>query len=204
MNVKNIVQNELANIRILTVNYLNEPIADANFLLVGGRKLGTDSTVVPSVSFYNLDADSVTDSNGEKTFSLVSPGGYNFSLIGSTFSDYEIINVDPAAQFFLLSADGTLNVKVKLASKNATSLLVSVIDNSNDAPIVGATVKLTDALGHEEELVTSADGKVFFPTSADPFLPGAYHIKIIADGFPENDSDITIEANVLKIENKRL
>lgn len=203
MNVKNIVQNALANIEISTVNYLNEAVPGITFNLVGGRKLGAN-VAPPFTPIYNFGEDSTTNASGEKLFSSISPGEYNFSLIDSALNDYEIISINPIAPFSLLSADGTLNVEVKLASKTVTSLLVSVIDDSNDAPIAGAIVKLTNATGYEEDLETPSDGKVFFPTSVDPFLPGAYHIKITADGFAENDSDITINASELKIENKRL
>jgi hypothetical protein len=198
MNVANIVQNELANIKISTVNYLDEPIASATFHLVGGRKLG-DSAISPFAPVYNLDQDSLTNASGEKLFSSISPGGYVFSLINSTLSDNEIIHITPAAQFSLLSADGTLNVNVKLASKTATSLLVTVLNAIDDTPIVGSVAKLTNSPeAYDAELETASDGNVFFPVSSDPFLPGSYHLKITADGFPENNSDITINANELK------
>jgi hypothetical protein len=205
MNVKNIVQNELANIKILTVNYLNEPIADIDFHIVGGRKLGTDTSSIPFVSIYNLDEDNSVDSGGEKTFSSISPGEYELFLVDPALSDYEIISINPASPFYLLSSAGTLDVTVKLASKTATSLLVTVLDNIDDAPIVGSTVKLTNtSLGYDVELVTGSDGKVFFPASVDPFLPGTYHMKITTDGFPENNSDITVNLNELKLETLRL
>ncbi|MFA5961146.1 MAG: carboxypeptidase-like regulatory domain-containing protein [Parcubacteria group bacterium] len=197
VNLKNIVQNQLANIRISVVDYLDAPIDNANFHLSGGRTLGTD-IAEPFAPVYNLDEDGTTDSSGQKFFNSVSPGEYNFSLAGSTFDDYEIVNIDPIAPFSLLSVDGTLDVKVKLASKASTALFVILLDAS-DAPIVGAKIKLTNsALSYDKELETTSEGKVFFPDSSDPFLPETYHMKITADGFSDNESDVVVTAGSLK------
>lgn len=208
MNVKNIVQNELADIRIRTVDYLGEPIGSIDFHLVGGRKLGTDSTIIPSVAYYNFDEDGATDSSGIKLFSSVSPGGYDFSLIDSAFNEYEIINIDKENPFFLMSADETLDVTVKLASKTATALLLTVVDEVNEAPIAGAIVRLVNAtLGYEKELETASDGKVFFPDPIDfpdLFLPETYQVEIQAEGFSNLSSSVTINANELKLEERRL
>ncbi len=205
MNVKNIVQNELANIRILTVNPLDEPIANVDFYLVGGRKLGTDMTVLPSVSIYNLNQNSETESDGEKEFNLVSPGGYNFSLIDSALDDYEIISINPGASFFLLSAVGTLEVKVRLAKKTTPALLMTVLDDFDDLPIQGARVRLINTtLGYDKEIETASDGKVFFPDSAVPFLPGTYQLEIRADGFSDSDSSVIINPDELKLETKKI
>jgi len=203
INVKNIVQNKLANLKISTVNYLGEPISGATFHLIGGRKLGS-TVVAPITPVYNLNQDSVTDSDGEKLFSAISPGGYTFSLIGATLSNYEIINSTPTNPFSLLSSDETLEVKVKLAGKTATALLVTVLKAVDDMPIPGAVVKLTNALGYDQSLTTASDGKVFFPVSADPFLAGDYTLKITAEGFFDSTSSVTVNTNELKLETKKL
>ncbi len=203
MNVKNIAQNKLANMKISIVDYLDQPISGVPFHLVGGRKLGTEMTT-PFASVYNLDQDSITDTSGEKLFSLISPGGFVFSLIDPALTNYKIISITPAESFSLLSSDETLDVKVKLASKTTTALSVVVLNNSNDAQIAGAKVRLTNALGYDQELTTAIDGKVFFPVSADLFVAGEYNLKITAEGFSDSDSSVTINTNELKIETKKL
>jgi len=204
MNIKNIVQNKLANIKITILDYLNQPIENANFNLTGGRKLGTDA-INPLISIYNFDEDDATDSSGEKLFSSLSPGNYTFSLIGSTLADYEIISINPATNFSLLSEDGTLNVEVKLASKNMTALLVTVLDDAGSLPIAGATVKLINAvLGYDKEFIASSDGKVFFPDPSGPLLPETYHLKVTADGFSDKELDVIVTANSIKKEEVRL
>ncbi|MEI6588005.1 MAG: hypothetical protein WCO05_03595, partial [Candidatus Moraniibacteriota bacterium] len=205
MNVKNIVQNELASIKISSVNHLDEPIADVSFHLAGGRRLGTDTTTLPVTPIYNFSENGTTNSAGEKLYSSISPGGYAFVLTGSALSDYEIISMNPPTPFSLLSSDGTLNVGLKLAEKDVTSLLITVLDVSNDIPIAGAKVKLTNSsLNYEKELDTTSDGRAFFPDSSDPLLPEIYHVKITASGFSDSESDITINTNELKLETKKL
>ncbi|MCX6761766.1 MAG: carboxypeptidase-like regulatory domain-containing protein [Candidatus Moranbacteria bacterium] len=200
MNVANIVQNKLANIKISTVDYLDAPISGATFHLSGGRKLGTN-VADPFAAVYNFDQSSTTDSGGEKLFSSISPGNYAFSLTGSTLSDYVIISTTPVLPFSLLSSVGTLDAKIKLASKTATSLLVSVFNTSSTLPIAGAKVRLTNAaLSYDKELTSTSDGKVFFPDSSDPFLPETYHMKITATGYSNKESDVTITAGSLKTE----
>ncbi len=200
MNVANIVQNKLANIKISTVDHLDAPISGTTFQLVGGRKLGTD-VALPNAPVYNFDENGTTDSGGEKLYSAISPGNYAFSLTGATLSGYAIISTTPTLPFPLLSADGTLNAKLKLASKTVTSLLVSVTDLSSTLPVSGAKVKLTNtALGYEKELTTAGEGNAFFPDSSDPLLPGTYHLKVTADGFSDKESDVTITDGSLKIE----
>ncbi|MFZ2835217.1 MAG: carboxypeptidase-like regulatory domain-containing protein [Candidatus Moraniibacteriota bacterium] len=204
MNVKDIVQNKLANIEISSVNYLNEAISNANFHLTGGRKLG-NMAIDPFTPVYSFDDDITTDSSGKEVLSSVSPGEYNLSLIGSTADDYEIINTAETTPFLLLSSDGTLSVEVKLASKTVTALLATIISDTDDSTISGANVKLTNVtLGYEKDLITDSDGKVFFPDSADPFLPETYHIKVTADGFLDKEVDVAIEVDSLKLEVVRL
>jgi hypothetical protein len=205
MNVKNLVQNELASIKISSVNHLDEPIAGVSFDLVGGRRLGTDITTLPVTPIYNFNENGTTDSAGEKLYSSISPGEYTFALTGSALSDYEIISMNPPTPFSLLSSDGTLNVSLKLADKDVTSFLITVLDVSNDAPIAGAKVKLTNSsLNYEKELDAAGDGRVFFPDSSDPLLPETYHVKITASEFSDSEFDITINANELKLETKKL
>ncbi|MFZ2192754.1 MAG: carboxypeptidase-like regulatory domain-containing protein [Candidatus Moraniibacteriota bacterium] len=204
MNVKDIVQNKLANIEISSVNYLNEAISNANFHLTGGRKLG-NMAIDPFTPVYSFDDDITTDSSGKEVLSSVSPGEYNLSLIGSTADDYEIINTAETTPFLLLSSDGTLSVEVKLASTTVTALLATIISDTDDSTISGANVKLTNVtLGYEKDLITDSDGKVFFPDSADPFLPETYHIKVTADGFLDKEVDVAIEVDSLKLEVVRL
>jgi len=195
MNVINIVQNKLANIKISTIDYLGNAISNIDFHITGGRRLGTE-VIFPFSSIYNLDEDGETGSNGEKDFNSISPGQYNFSL-SSSVVDYALIETDPILPAALFS-DQNLNLKVKLAGKNVTSLLVKVVSGvDGSTPVSGAQVKLSNGSGYDVTQNSSASGAVFFPISTDPFLPGTYDLKVTASGFSDSNSQATINLNQL-------
>jgi hypothetical protein len=197
VNVKNIIQNELVNMDIHTIDYLGQPIPAINFHLEGGRKLGT-SPIDPYPSTFNFNQDNVTDSDGERLFQDVSPGTYGFTLLDPALTNYEIIQSDPMLPFTLMSADGTLNVNIKLANKTTTSLMIDVLRLIDGTPLQGASVKATNSLGYDQTLITDKAGRVFFPVSADPFASGSYRLKIIGSGFFDREVDVTVNENELK------
>gem|GEM_PF-305396 len=213
LNVFNIIQNELADLKISTVGYLSQSIGNIDFHLEGGKQIGTEVydplDPTPSEAIYNLDMEETTNSSGEKDFSEISPGQYTFSLSPSV-TNFEFIGTDPPFPYdvvdgkmiyvFPLSSDPVLTLKVRLADKNVTSLLVSVLNNNDGFPISGASVQLTNGAGYDVTQTTGVDGRVFFPTTADPFLSGIYDLKITADGFSDSSSQVTVDDNQLKIE----
>jgi hypothetical protein len=199
INMANIVQNKLAKLKVSTIDYLGNAIQNIPFHLTGGRKLGTQAAS-PFTPIYNIDSDYSTGSNGEKDFGSVSPGQFTFTLSPSV-TDYAVIDMTPTSPFTLFS-DNDLNFKISLAAKNATSLLVRVNSDvsGNTAPVTTAQVELKNSSGYDVTQTVSASGTTFFPNSADTFQPGTYDLKITADGFDENDSQVQINSNELKIE----
>ncbi len=187
LNVINIIENKLANIKISTVDHLNNPVADIDFTLEGGRKLGTDAT--DSTKFiYNLDVTSKTDDNGEKEFNSISPGQYTFDL-ASAETDYTLIGISSVSPFSLAS-EATKNIQVKVADNHKTALLLKIIKSADDTPIAGATVELKNtSLGYDETIITSDDGMAYFPTTASPFQAGTYNVLVKASGFKDNTGD---------------
>lgn len=211
INVTNIVQNELTDLKISTVNYLDQPIDNIDFHLEGGKLLGIGTTE-PFIPIYNLAVDENTNAGGEKEFNDISPGQYEFSLLEA---GYEIIGTDPAFSYklsesgddiYLLSlfSNPSLDLKVKLADKSATSLLVSVLKSEDDSPVSGAIVKLTNGAGYDVSQTTPVDGRAFFPVTADVFASGLYDLKVTADGFSDSNSQVTITDGVLKTEEIKL
>lgn len=204
LNVINIVQNKLTNLKISTSNYLGESIGNIGFDISGGRKLGYEVDAegnVTSVPVYNPIPSTETGSDGEKDFGLVSPGQYTIVLPSSVTDSYEVIGkypIDP----FNLSSDTNLDFEIRLASKSMTSLMVKVLSDAVDNPSVsGAVVQLTNSLGYDVTQTAGADGVVFFPTTSDIFQAETYDIKITADGFQEKNSSVTVNSNELKVEN---
>ncbi len=195
LNVINIIENKVANIKITTVDHLDNPVANINFILSGGRKIGTDATD-PAKFIYNLDVTDKTDSNGKKEFNSISPGQYTFAL-APTETSYTLIGIDSISPFAVAS-DTTKDIKAKVASNNETALLLNIIKSTDNTPIVGATVELKNtSLNYDETIVTGADGMAFFPTTADTFQPETYSVSVKASGFKDNTGNETVNQGSL-------
>jgi hypothetical protein len=201
VNFVNLIQNKLANLKVLAADFLNQPIANIDFHVKGGRKIGT--TISSNDPVYNLDEDGETEADGEKEYSSISPGQYEISpTLGGT--NYELVRISPVSPVTLFS-EQSLDVKIELADKNATSLLVSVLNNDDNSPIPGAQVQLkNDALGYDNTQTAPTDGKVYFPTTSDLFEAGTYDLNITADGFNSSNTQVTINSGSLKIEEIKL
>lgn len=200
INVTNIVQNKLAELEASTIDYLDQPVGNIDFHLVGGRKIGTEAALPPDDDpIYNLDGDYQTNASGEKDFGSVSPGQYTFTL-DSDVTDYEFVGTTPDSPFSLPS-EQNLTLEVELADKNLTSILVKVVTGDEGNPLIaGAQVRLSNASGYDVSRTTGGEGGVFFPTTADVFNEGTYDLEVAADGYQESDSQVTVSAGALKIE----
>ena len=201
VNVINIAQNELASLKIKTLDYLGETaVPNISFNLKGGRVMGTEATE-PFATVYNMNENTQTNSNGEKNFGEVSPGQYTFTLAPSV-TNYVLIDTDPISPFFLFSEDD-ITVKAKLADKNKTSLLIRVAyDNEGSlTPIAGANVRLSNGSNYDVTQTTSNTGTVFFPNTADEFLAGTYNISVTVNENELYNNQVIIDENQLKIEN---
>ncbi len=198
INVANIIQNKLAEMKVSTVNYLGQPIGNIDFHLIGGRKVGI-GVDPPNNPVYNLDDDYQTNASGEKDFGSVSPGQYTFTL-DSGVTNYEFVGTTPDSPSSL-SSEQDLTLEVELADKNLTSILIKVVTSDEGSPsIAGAQVRLSNASGYDVSQTTGGEGSVFFPTTADAFEEGTYDLEVTADGYQESNSQVTVSAGALKIE----
>lgn len=198
MNVTNIALNKTADLKIITQDYFGNTISDISFTLEGGRKLGTEAGD-PYSPVYNLDEISQTNSSGEKEYNSISPGQYYFNL-GDTISDYVQIGTDPVSPF-VLASEKNLDLKVVLAPKNETSILVEVKATGNVDPFIGAKIELSNTAGYSEDTTTDGNGSAFFPkTEGALFEAGNYNLKITADGYQEISKEVNINNGELKIE----
>jgi len=195
LNLANIALNKTADLKIITQDYFGDSISNIAFSLKGGRKLGNEA-IYPYSVVYNLDEDSQTNSSGEKSYSEISPGQYEFSLSESV-SNYSLIETEPAPPF-LISPAQDLEFKVKLAPKNVASILIHVATENDPSPFIGATIKLSNAFGYDEETTTDSNGSAFFSeTEGQPLEVGEYTLKITADGYQEHSETINVEENQL-------
>lgn len=204
IGVANIEQNKVANLEVLTVDYLGtSQVADIDFHIVGGKIIGKD-VLAPYDDVYNLDEDGQTNASGSKTYSDKSPGVYGVSLDPSE-TDYELIDTDPISSFSL-APEADLELKVKLAKKDFASLLLRVeTSEASSQPILGAHVTLSKASpSYGGEADTTSTGTAFFPLDTTALDVGTYDLKVEADGFQTSNTTITIEENKLKTETIKL
>lgn len=198
LNVINIVQNKLTDLTIESVDYLDQKIENIDFALMGGRKLGID-TSVPPVEKYNLEFIGSTESDGDRLFDDISPGKYVLTPnLGS--SNYELIGVQPNISFELFS-DNPLTVKMRLAEKTKTGMIIKVIRDgiSPVEAVENATVRITKGV-FTDELTTSADGAVYFPKNENPLEAGIYDVHVTSIDYGDEDFQVTVNENVLSIE----
>lgn len=202
MNMADIAINKTADLKIITQDYFGNGIADINFSLKGGRKLGTEVTS-PYAPVYEIDESSQTNSSGEKEYNSISPGQYAFDFTDST-TEYVKIGTDPVLPLLILP-EQNLDFKLVLASKNSRSILVSVSITGSTDPFVGAKVELSNTMGYSENTTTDGNGTAFFPKTASPPLEeGNYNLKITADGYQEISREIDMDNEELKIESIEL
>lgn len=207
LNTAYITIDKLADLKIKSVDYLGNALPDVSFHIKGGRELGTDSTFVPAETVYILDADATTNASGEKDFNNHSPGQFfltdvaavsGYALIGaSPISSFEVL---PAVYEFSLLPDEAKTVELKFADNNADSLLVKVLNNSDNVPLNNIQVKLTNGSGYDTTITTSFDGVAFFPINSDPFLPGTYTLEITDSSFKNYSEAVDVD----KLTNKEV
>ena len=197
MNVTNIALNKTADLKIITQNYYSNVIADIDFTLEGGRKLGTE-VINPYLPVYKIDEANKTNSSGEKEYNSISPGQYTF--IADMNTNYELIGTDPVLPLSL-SPEDNLDFKVVLAPKNIASALVKVKAQGSTDPFVGAKVELSNTSEYSEDTTTDGNGTAFFPKNESvSFEEGTYNLKVTADGYQEISKEININDEELHVE----
>lgn len=206
LNTAVVIIDKLSDLKIKTVDYLGSSLADVSFHIKGGRELGTRSTVVPPEIVYTLDSNESTGSEGEKNFNDHSPGRQFFLTNIGSVSGHTLIGASPISGFdavpatykFSLLADESKTIEIKFAKNDTDSLLVRVLNNSNNLPVNDAQVKLTNGSGYDATIVTSFDGVVFFPENSNPFIPGTYNLEITSSGFGTYSSSVDIDKLTIK------
>lgn len=195
LNVINIIQNKFADFTIKAVDYLDQGIPNVNFSVVGGRKLGIDAAIPPN-DVYNLNETRTTDSDGEREFNDVSPGNYILDPNIDT-AIYELIGVSPTTSFQVYS-DIPLTVKMKLAEKAKTGILIKVIKDGivPDSSVENAVVRITKGT-FTDELTTTTDGAVYFPKDATPLEAGTYDVHVTNINYADNNFQIIVNDGAL-------
>jgi hypothetical protein len=199
LNIINIVQNKTGSIRISTVDPDDNSVANVDFKLTGGRKIGTDF-LSPFDPLYDTDIAESTGASGQKTYSSLSPGQYAFFL--DPIEDlYVLVGLNTTPNFSLAS-EQSLELVARVINKNTTAALIRVAKNSDGSILKGAEVKLSNSSGYEETATVGEDGMAFFPVNREnPFSAGTYDLSVKADGFKDvTNQQVIMEGALLQVE----
>jgi hypothetical protein len=206
MNQRTLLLDKASEMRVITETPLGERIPNIDVHLSGGRILGDTvaTSEQPSVSEYSLDQDFRTDENASAHAGLQSVGVYTVTVSDSR---YRILRVDPGEALkdtFSLSDGEAKTIHIALLDKRIPSVLVVVNDQSNEAVVAGASVRVTNAsIGYDATLTTDQYGQAFVPESAAPLVSGTYAYTVDAPGYREKTGTVVV-ADELKTEDVSL
>jgi len=199
LNPITIVMDRASDIILHTKDPFGTAIPNVNFSLVGGRILG--NSVPPGTFTYGFPLQNTqTDGSGNKTFANESYGQY--TLTNSPVAPYEFFKFDPPE-----TVAGVLNVAPGVNKETTmvyidtsiASAKIQVTNNTDGAPIVGASVKLSNTiLGYDVTLTTDENGFVYFPSALPALTPDTYTIDITAPGFADKTDTITIVTSLAR------
>jgi len=190
LNSKNFFIDQASNLTLKAIDTSDESgISGISVDIEGGKEIGSSPTT------YNLNDTSSTNSSGEIDYSDISSGTYqitNFSSLSN--SEYELANSEDDA-LIELAADESKELELLFLPKNKPSLFVTVLDNSNDEPILDAEVGLVGPNSFDQNDLTKTDGTAFFPLVTDPPVAmenDDYTLEIRVNNYEEYSSTVTI------------
>ena len=205
VNPFSIVMDVDADLPIRTVDPFGNPVSDIDFDMEGGRRIASDNTGDP-VPIYDFSASGTTDGDGEAGYGDQSYGPYFFTLDASETAAYEILlrHSDAEAGTEILEVDpgNTDELDVVLLDLTFDSALFTVTDDETEpAPIEGASVRLYETVsGYDETVTTDTRGQAFFPIS-DTALPVAtYSYEVSATDFDTETGTVSIDGTGLRKE----
>jgi len=201
VNQKSLVMDELVDLTIETEDSFGTSIPDVDFLLAGGRQIGTviaSSPLVPTYAFSQTDR---TDGSGRVSYLNESYGQYFFTLDGSE-TGYEIFHASTETAESKETIDvlpgETKTANIVLLNKTFGSLLVTVKDSVSGAGIANASVHLFHAgIGYDAIVPTNTNGQAFFPVSVPALVAGTYDIEVSATNYGTSTGTEVVAGNVL-------
>jgi len=202
LNTKTIITDKTSDIKIISKDFLGNPIPEVDFSLKGGRKIGENIGLNPITDKYDFEELSLkTDSLGEASFFDMSFGVYFLKCLDN-LTDYVFVKVDPGLgdpEKFDILPGQNVEIEVLFANKNINSLWVKVKDSADEGPIEGARIKLkNDLLGINLELDTDENGYAYFAQESSELVSADYELTVSASGFSEEDTIVNINNLVTK------
>lgn len=202
---KTLITDKYSTININTKDPFGNSIADVEFDIKGGKKIGTD-VADPNVNKYDFEEVSQsTDSSGKIIFTNRSYGAYYFTYTNN-LPNYTFIEIEPSLskkEEFDVLPDQNVEINAILADESVNSLLVNVVRDEDSEPIENATVQLTNILlPYDDSETSNKNGITFFPDSLPGLTAGQYELKVTAAGYA--DKTINVDINQLVVETVKL
>lgn len=199
LTAETLVIDEYSSIEFATENPFGEAVADIDFDITGGLVIGTSPSDGSSV--YEYTDTLSTDGSGEETIDDRTTGEYTVTLdAGETTHKY--IRLEPEEATFgtiNLLPDTNKSVKMILADKSFSSALITVVNQTDSAPVAGASVKLTNTtLSYDVTVTTDTYGQAFFPDVNTPLVAGDYDVEISATGFDTETGTVNVAGDKLE------
>lgn len=188
---KSLVTDQVCQINIQTQDPFGTAIPNVSFALAGGHKKGTD--VSTNAVIYDFNQNLTSDSNGKNTQNNMAFGVY--TVTPATVTGKTFIGITPALNNnnqFDLNPGANLNLNLLYANNSLGSALITVSNNADGTPIVGASVSLTNVSGYSATATTDNYGNAYFPTSLPALVAGQYAIAVTAAGFQNATDTITV------------
>jgi len=201
MWTNSITMDEKVELKIQTKDMLGAFVPDVQFSLSGGRELGTENpTSIVKVFSYNqsgLDSGAageiiITDpsglSSGIYNFNPINPVGYEFLKMSSSTNNSNEFYLQP-------NTDQTESAFFMKTAEN--SVLVTVLNNADATPLVGATVNIKDAgLTYDLTATTDYSGRAFFVNGSSALNSGDHTILVTASGFSDKSENVNVSGLV--------
>lgn len=176
----------------------NLPVESVNFSMEGGRVIGTnvDTTLV-----HNYDESSlVSNSDGEKNISDVSPGQYAITVNepGYVFWKMEGSSGNNANEILISQGESGDTKNVLLLDENTDSYFVRIVDSVTGAALEGAQISIeNESLSFSDTIETDEYGYAFSPAKSEPsksFENGqTYDIEITKSGYQTKTGSVKID-----------
>ncbi len=200
LNEKTMKINLLADMDIHSRDPFGNQIANAEFDLIGGRRLD-DGTADPPIYSYNDSKSS--NANGNFSEDNINPGEYQVGITSEsvTETNYAFWKMNPGKDEendkFNLLPGSDLNVDMILLDRTLDSVFVMVAESDTSFPVEGAEVKLESIdLGYVATLQTDKYGYAYFPSEQETPLQNGeiYNLSVSAEGY--DDVNTTVEVDL--------
>ncbi|MBP6889415.1 MAG: hypothetical protein KBC19_02370 [Candidatus Moranbacteria bacterium] len=199
LSAATLVADNTSSLVIQTEDPFGDALSNIDFTLSGGLAIGVDATTSDPV--YDFTQTTLTDSEGEKTFTDRSSGVYTLVLDPSEIAQYEFLRLNPEEviqNMVNLAPNISKTVKYILAQKNFSSALITVESSVDGGLIPGASVRLYNiGLGFDVTLVTDTYGQAYFPVNSTALTAGTYDIDVSASGFTPGTDTAVITGSAL-------